>query len=89
MSDLENRVIALEEQNEKLILELRAAKLAISVLSNVVEVGFHQEKGLMAKAIAPSNMSFREELSPEEKKRFDEINQKVQELLGLSDPMKD
>ncbi|ENB2832041.1 hypothetical protein [Enterobacter roggenkampii] len=80
MSELENRVIELETENEELKLEIQALRIAVVTMSAVVNEGIGKSAGLMGNTIDES-MIFDEDIH-ENEEWFNKLKSKVVYLLG-------
>ncbi|MCW9444917.1 hypothetical protein [Klebsiella oxytoca] len=80
MSDLENRIKELEDENDKLRLDIHALKVAVITISCVVNEAVGKSKGLMAETIEDS-LKYDPDLEHNEE-YFNKLKGKVVQLLG-------
>jgi hypothetical protein len=80
MSELENRVIELETENEELKLEIQALRIAMVTMSAVVNEGIGKSVGLMGNTV-DEGMIFDADIH-ENEERFNKLKSKVVYLLG-------
>ncbi|HDR2404868.1 TPA: hypothetical protein QCH84_001221 [Enterobacter asburiae] len=80
MSDLENRIKELEDENDKLRLDIHALKVAVVTISCVVNEAVGNSKGLMAETVEDS-LNYDPDLEHSEE-YFNKLKSEVIQLLG-------